>query len=412
MRIRAFVAAVFVCAGCLAAQPAYDLLLKGGHVIDPKNKINGLMDVAIARGRIAQVGPGISAAQAKNVVDVSGLYVTPGLIDIHVHVYTNTGQHGLTGDSSVYPDAFSFRSCVTTMVDAGSAGWRNFPDFKEKIIDRSRTRVLAFLNISGGGMGPTGEQDKTDLDPLSAALMARQNSKVIVGYKTAHYGGPEWISVENAIKAGELTNQPMMVDFGANRPERTIEELLTKKLRPGDIYTHVYSGLRNELLPAGRINPALIEGQKRGVVMDIGHGGGSFRWSVAVQAYKENLLPDVVSTDLHTGSMNAGMKDMLNVASKILNLGSSLEETIRLSTWKPANVIKRPDLGHLSVGAEADVAVIRLESGQFGFIDSYGSRLDGTKRLSPEMTIRHGQVVWDLNGRSVPDWKTASSSRN
>ena len=412
MRIRAILAAVFVYAGGLAAQPAYDLLLKGGHVIDPKNKIDGPMDVAIAHGRVARVGLDIPAAQAKKVINVSGLYVTPGLIDIHVHVYTNTGQHGLIGDSSFYPDAFSFRSCVTTMVDAGSAGWRNFPDFKEKIIDRAQTRVLAFLNISGGGMGPTGEQDRTDLDPLSAALMARQNPKDIVGYKTAHYGGPEWISVENAMKAGELTNQPIMVDFGANRPERPIEELLTKKLRPGDIYTHVYSGLRNELLPAGRINPALIEGHKRGVVLDIGHGGGSFRWTVAVQAYKENLPPDVVSTDLHTGSMNAGMKDMLNVASKIMILGSSLEDTIRMSTWTPANVIKRPELGHLSVGAEADIAVIRLENGQFGFIDSYGSRFDSTKRLAPEMTIRRGQVVWDLNGRSVPDWKTAPSPRN
>jgi len=391
-----------------AAEPKYDVLLRGGHVIDPRNNLSAVRDVAIAGGKIAAVAPRIEPADAFKTIDVSGLYVTPGLVDIHVHVYTGTGEKGsYAGDNSVYPDGFTLRAGVTTVVDAGGAGWRNFEDFKLRVIDRAKTRVLALLNIVGNGMrGGDYEQDLADMASAPAGEMARKYPGVIVGIKTAHYGGPEWIPVEHAVEAGTMADIPVMVDFGASKPERPVAELVTKKLRPGDIYTHVYSGLRGELDPSGRVNPGLWEGRKRGVIFDVGHGGGSFAWRVAVPAIKEGFVPDSISTDLHVGSMNAGMKDMLNVMSKFLALGLTLDDVIARSTWNPAREIKQDGLGHLSVGAEADVAVVRLEDGRFGFVDSFGGRLRAPKKLVCELTLRDGKVVYDLNGLARPDWDT------
>lgn len=394
--------------GSAAAQARYDLLLKGGNVIDPKNKISAVRDVAIAAGKVAAVASNIDPAEAFKVVDVSGLYVTPGLIDIHVHVYTGTGERGsYAGDNSVYPDGFTFRTGVTTVADAGCAGWRNFEDFKQRIIDRSKTRVLALLNIVGNGMrGGKFEQDLADMEAKPTAEMALRYKDLVVGIKTAHYAGPEWKPVEQAVEAGTLANIPVMVDFGSNLPERPVSELLTKKLRPGDIYTHVFSGLRKELLESGKLNPGLWEGRQRGVFFDVGHGGGSFVWRVAVPAVKEGFLPDSISTDLHIGSMNAGMKDMINVMNKFLVMGLSLDDVILRSTWNPAREIRHEELGHLSVGALADVVVLRLEKGDFGFVDMQGARLRGNQKLICELTLRDGKVVYDLNGITRPDWDT------
>jgi dihydroorotase len=391
-----------------AAEPKYDVLLRGGHVIDPRSHLSAVRDVAIAGGKIAAVAPRIDPADAFKTIDVSGLYVTPGLIDIHVHVYTGTGEKGsYAGDNSVYPDGFTLRTGVTTVVDAGGAGWRNFEDFKARVIDRAKTRVLALLNIVGNGMrGGAYEQDLADMASAPAGEMARKYPGVIVGIKTAHYGGPEWIPVEHAVEAGTTAGIPVMVDFGASKPERPVADLVTKKLRPGDIYTHVYSGLRGELDLSGRVNPGLWAGRKRGVIFDVGHGGGSFAWRVAVPAMKEGFVPDSISTDLHIGSMNAGMKDMLNVMSKFLALGLTLDDVIARSTWNPAREVKQDGLGHLSVGAGADVAVLRLEEGRFGFVDSFGGRLRAPKKLVCEMTLRDGKVVYDLNGLARPDWDT------
>jgi dihydroorotase len=392
----------------VAAQQKYDLLLKGGHVIDARNSVSAVRDVAIAGGKIAAVAANIPPAEALKVVDASGLYVTPGLVDMHVHVYAGTGERGsYAGDNSLYPDGFTLRAGVTTIVDAGSSGWRSFDDFKDRIIDRSKTRVLAFLNIVGAGMrGDKFEQNLADMEARPTADMAARHKGLIVGIKTAHYAGPEWAPVERAVEAGTQANIPVMVDFGANRPERPMAELVTKKLRPGDIYTHMYSGLRNELDDAGHVNPGMPEGRKRGVIFDVGHGGGSFAWRIAVPAIKEGFRPDSISTDLHIGSMNSGMKDMLNVMDKFLAMGLSLDDVVRWSTWHPAREIKRDDLGHLSVGAPADVAVLRIETGSFGFVDMYGARLRGTQRLTCELTLRDGKVVYDLNGITRPDWTT------
>jgi dihydroorotase len=342
------------------------------------------------------------------VIDVSGLYVTPGLVDVHVHVFAGTGEKdSYAGDNSVYPDGFTLRSGVTTVADAGCAGWRNFEDFKARVIDRSRTRVLAFLNIVGHGMrGDPYEQDLADMAAAPAAEMARRHPDAIVGIKTAHYGGPEWTPVERAVEAGTLAGVPVMVDFGASRVERPLSELLAKKLRPGDVYTHVYSGLRGEQDASGKVSAALWEGRKRGVLFDVGHGGGSFAWRIAVPAVEEGFVPDTISTDLHIASMNAGMKDMLNVMSKFLALGLPLEDVVRRSTWNPARLIRREALGHLSVGATADIAVLGIErSERFGFVDSFGARLRAPRKLACEMTLRDGKVVYDLNGIARPDWE-------
>ena len=396
-----------------AQTPKYELLLRGGHLIDSRNNISATRDVAIAAGKIAAVAPQINSAEASKTIDASGLYVVPGLVDIHTHVYAGTGEKGsYAGDNSLYPDGFTLRACVTTIADAGSSGWRNFEDFKQRIIDRSQTRVLAFLNIVGHGMrGGAFEQDLADMVARPAADMAMRHRGVIVGVKTAHYAGPEWTPVEHAVEAGTLAGVPVMVDFGANKPERPVAELVTRKLRPGDIYTHVYSGLRGEQDPSGRVNIGLWEGRKRGVIFDVGHGGGSFAWRIAVPAIKEKFLPDSISTDLHIGSMNAGMKDMLNVMSKFLAMGLSLDDVIQRSTWHPARELKQDGLGHLSVGANADIAVVRLERGSFGFVDSFGGRMQGTQRLACELTLRDGKVVYDLNGISATDYTQQRPAR-
>jgi dihydroorotase len=266
--------------------------------------------------------------------------------------------------------------------------------------------VYAFLNIVGSGMrGAKYENNLADMESAPAAEMAKRYPGVIVGIKTAHYAGPEWTPVEHAVEAGKAAGIPVMVDFGDDHPERPLADLVTKKLRPGDIYTHCYSGLRHELVD-GRVNPGMVAGRKRGVIFDVGHGGGSFAWRIAVPAMQQGFLPDSISTDLHIGSMNSGMKDMLNVMDKFLAMGMPVDDVIARSTWNPAKEIHHEELGNLSVGSPADVAVLRLETGRFGFTDMYGARMDGTRRLTCELTLRDGKVVYDLNGLTRPDWKT------
>ncbi len=380
--------------------PKYDILLKSAHVIDPKNRIDKVTDVAVANGHIASVGDNLSPSDAKKVVDLNGLYLTPGLIDIHVHVVQRPIGIG------VPPDAFSFRSGVTTMVDAGTSGWREFPEFKRTVIDTSKTRVLAFLNIVAASMETGNDDNVAEMDADAAARMALQYPGLIVGIKSAHYGGHGWPSVENAVKAGNIAHIPVMVDFGYLRGERSIDVLFNEKLRPGDIYTHCFAGHRKEVLDSGELNPAMEQGRKKGIIFDLGFGGGSFYWFVADAAYKAHFYPDSISTDLHTGSMNGGMKDMANSLSELMALGSSLQDVVRMSTVAPANEIHHPELGNLDVGAEADIAVFKLANGQFGFLDSAGARRSGTNRLVTELTFRKGQVVWDLDGLATEDWKS------
>ena len=346
--------------------------------------------MAIKDGKVAAIAADIPAAQALKTVDVKGLYVTPGLIDLHAHTYRPTFGRGFTAaNQAVYPDGFSFRNGVTTLVDPGGSGWRNFEDMKDKIIDRSRTRVFAMINIIGlGQAGGKYEQDLNDMEVKPTADMALKYKGTIVGVKSAHYSGPEWDPFTRAVEVGKIANIPVMVDFGSNRPERPLYDLLNKVFRPGDIYTHTYGGNRSEQ-DAKTLGPsqAVIDGRKRGVIFDVGHGGGSFKWRVAVPMMKAGFLPDTISTDLHTNSMNAGLKDILNLMSKFLAMGMPLDKVIAANTWNAARAIKQEQLGNLSVGAVADVAVLRLEKGSFGFADQHGARLKGTERLRCELTL-------------------------
>lgn len=392
-------------AACLMAQN-YDVLLKNGHVIDPKNNINAVLDLAIKDQKIAAVAANINPAQAKKVVDLKGLYVMPGLIDIHVHTFYGDGPSYNDGRLSVIPDSHTLRSGVTTVVDAGTPGWRNFEVYKKRIIERSKTRVLTFLNIVGAGMGGRVEQNMEDMDPAPVVAMIKKYPELIVGVKTAHFAGPEWIAVDNAVKAGEMANVPIMVDFGTFRAERTHEDLVLKHLRPGDMYTHAFLAAVPMLDDNGKVRQYLFDAKKRGVKFDVGHGGGSlvFRW--AVPAIKQGFLPDSISTDLHTSSMIGGMKDMTNVMSKFLNMGMTLQQVVEASTWHPAQQIKRTELGHLSVGATADVTVLSLQNGNFGFVDVLGAKMMGKQNLTAEMTMIGGKFYWDLNGRIAPLWDT------
>jgi dihydroorotase len=401
---------LFQSTGLLLAQNI-DVLLKGGHVIDPKNNINAVMDVAITNNKILQVAENIPSANAKKVIDVKGMYVTPGLIDMHVHVYpgNDLDAYIANGPTSVAPDGFTFRSGVTTVVDAGSSGWRNFRQFKEQTIDKAQTRVLALLNIVGWGMvGRFEEQDVADMNPVMTSHMIKTlYPDVLVGIKAAHYWG-DFGQVDKAVEAGKLSNVPVMVDFGEHEPPNSIESLFMQHLRPGDIFTHTYSygpAKRETVVDEnGKVKPFVFEAQKRGIVFDVGHGGGAFSWRQAVPAIQQGFKPNVISTDLHTQSMNGGMKDLSNVLSKFMAMGMTLQEVIARSTWAPATVINRKELGSLSVGSEADVAVFSLRKGDFGFTDIRHTRLKGTQKLETELTIRAGKVVWDLNGISTPPW--------
>ena len=398
-------------APAVAQAQQYDLLIRGGRLIDPKNGIDGTRDVAINQGKIARVAERIPDSEAKRVINAAGLIVTPGLVDIHAHVFfgTDSGAYLSSGTSALAPDGFTFRVGVTTVVDVGGAGWRNFEQFKAQVIDHSLTRVLAMVNIVGSGMkGVALEQNLADMDAGLTAKCARQYPGLIVGVKVAHYMGPEWDPVDRAVEAGRIAGVPIMIDFGGHTPPLSLQDLLLQHLRPGDIFTHVYAHVKSRIPivdEQDKVRPYVLEARKRGVIFDVGHGGGSFLFRQAIPALREGFPPDTISTDLHTGSMNAGMKDMSSVMSKFLNLGMPLPDIIEKSTWKPAQVIHRTDLGHLSEGAPADLAIFRVREGSFGFVDTAAGRMPGKMKLECELTLREGKVAWDTNGMSYPRWE-------
>jgi dihydroorotase len=376
-----------------------DILLKGGHVIDPKNKIDSEMDVGIANGKILRVAVDIPVSSARKVIDAKGMYVTPGLIDIHTHVFVGSNSGFADGFSSVSPDDFTFKAGITTVVDAGTSGWRNFPAFKRQVIDRSQTRVLAFLNIAGSGMtGFPSEEDINDMDARMTSLVIQQFPDIIVGVKIGHYSGSDWTPFDRALEAGCLTNRPLLVE--CHLPKLPLEEILVR-MRPGDIYTHSYCTASDRtclLDEQGRIRPYVLEARERGIRFDVGHGGGMFHFNVAIPAVKQGFLPNSFGSDLHRFSMNSGMKNMLDIMSKFLNMGMTIEEIIFRATWNSAMSVRHEDLGHLSEGAVADVAVLSIRKGNFGFIDTGGNRLEGDRKFEAELTIRAGKIVWDLNG--------------
>ena len=401
-----------LCAVLAFTQQKYDLLIRGGHVIDPKNDIDRVLDIAVKDGKIARVSSGIAATEAMRVIEANGLYVVPGLVDIHAHVFAGGGTRDsfAGGDFSITPDGLSFRSGVTTVVDAGSSGWRNFSEFKKRILDRDinhpMVRVLAMLNIVGNGMGGGKvEQNTSDMDAEATARVAREHPNLIVGVKVAHYVAQDWIAVDRAVEAGKLAGIPVMVDFGRSTPERSYQDLVLKHLRPGDISTHMYASSIPLFSPERKLLPYLAEARKRGVHFDLGHGNKSFFWKQSVEASRQGWIPDSISTDIHVRSQLTSMQDMTTSMSKILLLGVPLKDVIRMSTVRPAMQIKRSDLGHLTVGSQADIAVLRLQKGDFGFLDGDDLRYSASQKLICELTLREGRIAWDLNGLAGKPWK-------
>lgn len=374
----------------------YGIVIKDAHVIDPKNGINELMDVAINDGKIALIAKTIDPQQATQVVEAKGMYIAPGLIDIHSRLGTNL------------PDGYTLRVGVTTIVDAGDADLNSFNDFRKNVIDRSVTRVLLFLNIKGDGY-KVGTNEKNSGDKLAAesARLALANKKDIVGFKV-DFTGPDWTPVDRGIEAGNLAKMPVMLDGGRNHPRPSLKDLFSDHLRPGDIYTHTYTiiediNARESIVDqqTKKIGSHFLDAQQKGIIFDVGHGS-AFRYSNAIPAMEQGFFPNTISTDISMGSINAFMKDMMNVMSKFLTMGMSLQDVIKASTWSPAKAIRREDLGHISPGAIADLVVFSLRDGKFGYYETAGYKMEGNKKFECEMTIKGGRVVYDLNGIAKP----------
>ncbi|KAA6441058.1 amidohydrolase/deacetylase family metallohydrolase [Dyadobacter flavalbus] len=394
-------AILFICSNTVFAQK-YDLIIKSGHVIDPANGINRIMDVAISKGSIARIADVITDSSEK-VINAKGLYVSPGFIDMHTHVFVGM-QAGLfaNGVNSVSPDDFTFRSGVTTVVDAGTSGWRSFPLFKKQVIDQSKTRILAFLNIAGDGMtGSEREENTADMHADSTAKIIRQFPEIIVGVKIGHYNGKEWMPFETALNAAGKVDKPLFVE--CHLPEYSLQEQLAR-MRPGDIITHTFENIP-ERMPImgedGKVRPFVLEARKKGILFDLGHGGAGFWFDQAAPAVNQGFFPNSFGTDLHRFSMNSAMKDMMNVMSKFMALGMTLEEVVQTATWNAAKAIRHSDLGNLKEGNPADLVIFSIRKGEFGFMDSAGKSIHGNKKLETEMTIRAGKIVWDLNGLSA-----------
>lgn len=397
----------------MCTNSGYDLLLKGGRVIDPANGVDGIFDVAIAEGKIARIAPEI-LEEAQKTVDARACIVTPGLIDCHCHVFPSFPRE----EDKLYninADAHMIQSGVTTVIDAGTCGWRDFMHFKEQVIDRSEVRVLTMLNIAAGGMvRMESEQTLREMNPEVVAEIARAYSDEIVAIKTAHYWThkpftkehPPWASVDAAIAAGERSGKPCMFDFYPWPVDRPYEKLL-ERMRPGDIHTHMYAQQFPVLDDSGRVNDFLYQARRRGIRFDLGHGAGSFWFRNAVPAYEQGFGPDTLSTDLYMDNIHGSALNLLNVMSKYMCVGMPLEEVVARVTLHPARQFGLTDVGRLSIGNCADVSVLRLHEGDYSYTDCGNARLDGRWKLECVMTIREGKVAFDPGGRSMPLWTEA-----
>jgi dihydroorotase len=400
------------------ATPRYDIVLKGGHVIDAANRINQPMDVAVQGGKIARVDKDIPGAEGKTSVDVAGYYVTPGLVDLHICCYYSN----LNVTASVIADHHCLPSGVTTCCDGGTAGADNFEDFK-KIIDRSKMRILSFLNIAApGAESSRAEQDPSQFKVKLAADTAKKYPNLIVGFKTGHYGGKfnekrtPWASIDSIVEAGRLTGLPVLADFTpmpaqGSYPARSYREFLLEKLRPGDIVTHCLANRYPFLKEDGKLNPDVPKARDRGVKFDLGHAAGSFPLRLAIPAIQQGFIPDSISADLFSDTPVTVGINLANVMSKFLCLGVPLEDVIRRATWNPAQMIHRPELGNLSVGSTADIAVFELAKGNFAFRGSGGGKVLGDRKLQCVLTLFGGQIVYDHPyGLSIPLWQDIPKS--
>ena len=376
---------------------SYDLLIKGGHVIDAANGIDEIMDVGIAGRVVAGVAKDIPASQGNRVIDATGKYVTPGLIDIHAHT---TGFSG-----AMFPEEMCFPYGVTTMVDCGGSGWRTFDQFNDDVIKKSAVRVFALLNIVGQGMEGDVEQDIEDMDAELTAAKIRQRSDIIVGVKVAHFQGKGWESIDRGVEAARLSNSFCLVDQNA-KPTRTFEDML-KRLRPGDGTTHCFGYGKPMIGNDGKVKDHYIEARKRGIKFDVGHGNNSFSFSMAKPALDQGFPPDTISTDMHRMSLHTSRATMTEVMSKFLALGMPMAEVVARSTWEPAKWIDNTELGTLTPGALADVTILEFQDRPAGLSDSgpTGYRTMQTDgRLINQLTIKDGIVRFDFDGMAKDDW--------
>jgi dihydroorotase len=382
----------------------YDIVIRGGRVIDPKNNLNNILDVAISNGKIIRVAKAIDTVHAVEVIDASGMYVVPGLIDIHTHDFhgSDPKRDFCFGTESVMPDGLTFCSGVTTVVDAGSCGWRDFPVFKKQVIDNSQTRVFAFLNIVGAGMrGGAYEQDTKDMDSKMAEITAERYRNYIVGIKVAHYNGHDWTPVDQAVKAGEAAKIPVMIDFGQNPSPLSLKELFFEHLRPGDIFTHCFAELteREPIVDKGsqKLKSFVWGARRKGIVFDVGYGKISFAFSQAIPAIKDGFYPNSISTDMYAANKDNETKNILNIMSKFLAMGMSVTDVIKTVTWNPAKEINHEELGNFSAGSIGDAAILSLRKGKFEFYDHTGYTIESRKKIDCEVTIKNGKIVYELN---------------
>ena len=397
------------------SEPIYDYLLRNGHVIDPAGGRNSRMDIAIAGDRVVRIGTGLPAHHARRVVDLSAYYVTPGLID--VHAYVNSQAVFRDGDPrtdwrNVNPDHNALRHGVTTVVDGGSTGWRSFESFKTLVIDRSRVRVLAFLNIVGAGMLQGQEQaDPADLRVEEAVRTARRHKETIVGIRSPHLRGAGRDGLTRSLQAAESMGGPALVEYQEDLG-LDYRELVLQRLRAGDMVTHTFGPGTPVLDANGGLNDTLKGARDRGVLFDLGHGTQGFLFRLAVPAVRAGFLPDTVSTAMDKTSLLLPRADLMTTLSKFLNMGVPLEELVDRVTARPARALKRPELGTLREGGLADLAVIEIQQGQFGFLDAGHGRLRGDRNMRAIMTIREGRIVWDTEGLSKTDWSQAGPYTN
>lgn len=393
----------------------FDLILTGGRVYDPCAGSFLQEDIGVKDGIIAARGENLGD-DAETRMDVGGCIVSPGLIDMHCHVYPVFPYPMQDSLRTTNAEEHMFRCGVTTAVDAGTCGWRNFGDFKENVIDRTKLRVLAFLDIAAKGMHyPPSEQAVEDINPEIAAAVATTWTDTVVGIKSAHYwarhedaGHPAWASIDGALRAAQRCQKPVMVDSIPIVPERSYPDILAR-LRPGDIHTHVFAQQFPLMDEQGKMMPYMIKERERGILFDVGHGSGSFWFRQAVGCFEQDFWPDTISTDLHHQNVTGPAIDLLYVAGKFLAMGMPLEDVLYRVTRAPALAIGHPELGTLKVGSCADIAVLRHRSGSFSYMDCGGARLTGEGKLECVATLRAGEAVFDPEARTMPDWRSAPS---